>query len=457
MTCRLDESKLKLLVKQGKKGLRHNTGSKRTLFPYTTQTGGRATFKNGFQAVTGDFTRRIFSVETGQEFEPAKLLSRAVDQVAYSDPRDRSELSRFLQGYIFGNSTHLQAFHPHVFLYFPLSDHPSASGERKIAKFLSEVLVEPDSKNEVLKVFEKTNSEDLLTQLVLEQLSGLKPTRKKQEYAPKLRMLSKRFTEDFLFLSRYRDYFADHYPLLLNHYYFVYVSQLVLKLDQFEQAEEDQLTKIYYLLDWEKSNKRREAHSQGFQQLMEKANKAFIHVNCLAQLCENSLGLDELLTYSELHQILMTKSEEEQQEFINSLNQWVATYCEMAGLEQPEPAENLPDGYQNLFDSIHKVIPFEAARRYGLGVQEAAAKYFMKARGRLGNTLNVQQDFLLMMTAICVKEQRLPLKRLFSAMELRGLFFDRYSKQGIIELYDNLNLLDKKSDSGDAQYVKPVL
>ena len=41
--------------------------------------------------------------------------------------------------------------------------------------------------------------------------------------------------------------------------------------------------------------------------------------------------------------------------------------------------------------------------------------------------------------------------------EKRGLFFDRYSKEEIIKLLTKLNLIDKKSDSGDAQYVKPIL
>ena len=42
-------------------------------------------------------------------------------------------------------------------------------------------------------------------------------------------------------------------------------------------------------------------------------------------------------------------------------------------------------------------------------------------------------------------------------MEHRGLFFDRDSKNKIIELYEKLNLIEKKSDSGDAQYVRANL
>ena len=62
------------------------------------------------------------------------------------------------------------------------------------------------------------------------------------------------------------------------------------------------------------------------------------------------------------------------------------------------------------------------------------------------------------MTKICINNnKKIKLKNLFDEFELRGLFFDRDSKTKIIQLYEKLNLLEKKSDSGDAQYVRSVL
>ena len=49
------------------------------------------------------------------------------------------------------------------------------------------------------------------------------------------------------------------------------------------------------------------------------------------------------------------------------------------------------------------------------------------------------------------------LKQLFIEYEKRGVYFDRYSRESIVELLNKLNLIEKKSDSGDAQYVKPIL
>lgn len=52
---------------------------------------------------------------------------------------------------------------------------------------------------------------------------------------------------------------------------------------------------------------------------------------------------------------------------------------------------------------------------------------------------------------------KIRLTKLFEEFEKRGLLFDRESKKHIIELFEKMNLLEKRSDSGDAQYVKYIL
>ena len=89
--------------------------------------------------------------------------------------------------------------------------------------------------------------------------------------------------------------------------------------------------------------------------------------------------------------------------------------------------------------------------------QKSAKKYLAKSRGQYGLMLNLNKDFLYIITALCVKENKIKLNDLFDEYERRGLFFDRYSKEEIVTLLNKWNLIDKKSDSGDAQYVKSIL
>ena len=97
-------------------------------------------------------------------------------------------------------------------------------------------------------------------------------------------------------------------------------------------------------------------------------------------------------------------------------------------------------------------------RGYGNWFVKYVEKNFAKRRGPLGYNLNMTEDDIILMTKICINNnEKLKLNELFEEFELIGLFFDRDSKTKIVELYEKLNLLEKKSDSGDAQYVKSVL
>ena len=49
------------------------------------------------------------------------------------------------------------------------------------------------------------------------------------------------------------------------------------------------------------------------------------------------------------------------------------------------------------------------------------------------------------------------LNDVFSEFECRGVFLDNHSKDEVMRYYEKLNLIEKKSDSGDAQYVKRIL
>ena len=64
---------------------------------------------------------------------------------------------------------------------------------------------------------------------------------------------------------------------------------------------------------------------------------------------------------------------------------------------------------------------------------------------------------LLTITTLCVKEEKIKLKDLFERYEERGIYFDNTSKSEVVNLLTKLNYIDKKSDSGEAQYVRRLL
>jgi len=196
-------------------------------------------------------------------------------------------------------------------------------------------------------------------------------------------------------------------------------------------------------------------YDKGYQQNKVTARSVLTHINCLEHL--NTLFDTKQASYVELREQFNELNGEEQMELSTVVKQWVKEYRQHLSLP---PAET-PVDYEGTVDLLYKSlvdgISEETKSRYALSIEEIGKRYFLKTRGALGYMLNVSQDFLLLLTAISVKDKRKSLKDVFIEFERRGLYFDRHSREAIVNLFDKLNLLDKKSDSGDAQYVKPIL
>ena len=72
--------------------------------------------------------------------------------------------------------------------------------------------------------------------------------------------------------------------------------------------------------------------------------------------------------------------------------------------------------------------------------------------------LNLTEETLIFLTKVCIKDQEMMrLNDVFNEFELRGVYLDNISKEQVMRYYEKLNLIEKKSDSGDAQYVKRIL
>ena len=69
----------------------------------------------------------------------------------------------------------------------------------------------------------------------------------------------------------------------------------------------------------------------------------------------------------------------------------------------------------------------------------------------------MNEERIILLTKVILKEERMKLNDLIKGFELRGVYFDNTSREALILFYDKLGLIEKKSDSGDAKYVKGIL
>lgn len=451
---------------------KHDTAQATDVLPFLTKR--TRAIRGNFNNVLGEFIRNISGLKidnkvignqqmyfSSNEHELSAYIAEKVD---FENDDAKYDFIRFLDSYLF-NQEEIKPIHPYLFNYIEVEK--SLKNEfGKYGQFMYEVLVCDDS--EIKEIFNNKDSEDILTELILKNIEGLKDTKhkadqKKKHYQPLLENFTVYYREDLKYLSKYKDYFLTSFPLLTHYYVFMYVCQLLLKLEQFADAKSDQVRSLYFALEWESISKRRKAADdlEGFKYIKEKSSNLFPHIHTLSQLSYNGFNEEQkekpVLLYHELLGLIKQEGPDFEKEFLQELKLWIKDYCGWAKVEVTDASSTIEEAFKVIFHCLKEGTNSGVASKYGGNIEDLGANQFIKNRGSLGQVLNVKQDFLMLMTAVCVKDKRMPLNDLFIEFEKRGIAFDRYSKKEIITLFNNHNILDKKSDSGDAQYVKPIL
>ncbi|WJV18100.1 DNA phosphorothioation-dependent restriction protein DptG [Rossellomorea marisflavi] len=451
---------------------KHDVGNVLDIVPFLSKR--TAAIKGNFNKVLGEFVRYNSSIQldpsayseinTFTTEHKNKYSEHIASQVEFQGDGDAEyDFIRFLDRYL-ASDDKIKPIHPHLFNYIPVEKkYENEFG--KYAQFLSETFA---SNNESIKdIFKSKQSDNILTDLILNQLNGLRPNKvKKQQYQSLLQPLVQRYQEDVLFLSKHTDYFLASFPLLTHFYTLMYAMQLVFKFEQFTLADFNEVTPLYFALDWEPINKRRSAAAElkGYKFIKGNAKNLFPHIHTISHLSQNDMQVVEEGTYaftpySTLYQSIQEKGDEYEQEFLADVKLWIKEYKNLpfTQVNIEDDSTTLSEAFKVLFKCLQAGTSSELAGKFGNNIDDLASDHFIKSRGSIGNVLNIKHDLLHLMTAVAVKDKRIPLNELFNEFEKRGIALDQHSKKEVMSVLDNLNIIDKKSDSGDAQYVKPIL
>lgn len=455
----------------------HQKGNVLDVLPFgTKREKGRKAIKEDFNRVLGEYVRNISRLSFGEtNFRKKELyvseheneFSESIaEQVEFTQEEDdKFEFVRFLDQFLFEDDQ-IKPIHPYMYNYLKTkNDYKKEFG--KYAQFMNEVFVRGNE--EIKEIFNSKKSDDILTELILNNLQNLheredEPT----QYQVLVNPFVKLYQEDLLYISKSKEYFLSHFPLLTHFYIFMYACQLVVKFEMKTNADYDNIESLYFALDWESVNKRRKAAGDligGFKYIKEKSVNLFPHIHTISQLSHNSFNKElykngeplKFLPYSTLYEMIKNENDEYQEAFLLELKGWIKDYKKIKNVDLDDESKDIPEAFNTLFRCLKAGMSKSVCEDYGKNIQELGGNQFIKTRGNLGQILNINQEFLLLLTAVSVKNKRIPLKSLFNEFEKRGVSFDRYSKLEIIKLFDSLNIIDKKSDSGDAQYVNPIL
>ena len=447
-----EENLEELKQKTGSKIIKHHINVNSAILPFRIDRRDQTQFDNGFKGIVGDFSRVLFNKRLPDKFNIENILQNVLLNNDISDSNNNEYLTLIIHDYLEKDDSDINILHPYLFLYINKTPHKRADNEHEIATFFRDVFFKDiaDFKN-IYNVYPN----NIIVKLIMGSIPELPDKKTDCKYISSLNFIVDVFKEDIEFILDKPNFIINNLSDIFAFYYFYYCSQMVLKLNQsLDEINLNNPTPIYYLLDWEKASKNRKPISNGYG-IINNIKKATYTKMIIIEHINAIVGTNGLFPSQILD--LMEYGTINKSEFIKCLNDWVEYYCEKQNLNYYVYSENFGDLLEILNKSISESVILQQKNSYAMNLTNIALKYFIKRRGKYGYALNITKDFLYLITALCVKEDKIKLNVLFKEYERRGLFFDRYSKEEIVNLLNTWNLIDKKSDSGDAQYVKSIL
>ncbi|MFH6936063.1 DNA phosphorothioation-dependent restriction protein DptG [Flavobacterium sp. FlaQc-30] len=463
----------------------HYTGNQIKLLPFKTNPSGdnfTDDFKS-FQGVIGELFRifnskhQISADKTDGSFKVGlkeSILKNAIEMV---ETENVAEFKNMLSKLFFDEESGLVKFNIKTLSYMNFINSDNAIKE--VSKFIFDVFLSDDFNHADL--LEATDGENLLHQLILQSLPELPDSVNKSKVSsycnlfPELKDL---FLRDFDFLKTNNTYLLKHIEDFFKYYYFQYLSQLVINFNSYGNGLK-KIKPIYFTMDWETlSESRLSNHTIGWKQLKNYSPFIFAHVNTLEFL--NYIHIDDkpLGSYNDIVTVYDALNNEEKERFDDCLNELVLFYRTNISLktgswEECEKHLSLSTATK-IFDSpvskeIYRLwytINYQfmntdrknADVKYGKWFYQLGSLNYTKNRGRMGNTTVLSQELLLFLTRVCIgTEEKITLKTLWDKFRDRGILFDEMTKLEITKLFEKINLIEKKSDSGDAQYVKSTI
>lgn len=465
MEFTLSQEMMKKTFSMGENGtsFTHRSAQHIKLFPFTAN--NTATIVTSFSTVIGEWLR----LSRQQNIVPESMENTLNKLVGAMEDMSSTDKEQFLQvaRNIYWNDDDAHSLRPKNVVsmcYIPCNDQTAL----KTAQYLYSVLGNSyDLKNVVDQAAAHAAKEsNVLEKAVFEALEAEShPLEHADPYYVVHRAPQRLFIWDLEFVLkntvRTKEYLVD----LLEFYHFFYTSQTCLALSRFGYGDRDEIVPLYFSLDWEKTNKARECYQSGWQRLQPEIKKLFYHAITLEILNQNPTGeqFDYIALRSYVEETDKAEEVAEQIRSVCSLYRNAISDCsEMNNLQKNEQLGTVFSEVNYLYESVRTQF-----RNTGRGrVSDGYIKHFetfchdrfLKSRGASGMMLNITEEFLIFLTKLAIHdEEKLSLNEVFRQFELRGVYLDQPSKDEVVQFYTKLNLIEKKSDSGDAQYVRRIL
>ncbi len=262
------------------------------------------------------------------------------------------------------------------------------------------------------------------------------------------------FTQDFNYLITNSKSFKNSIDSFLKFYLFVYSAQLTLNI-QTTPLEEATLKPLYFILNHEQaSTERKSIVKNGYKTLIEKTRYLFPYLSLLEFLSDVTENKDLKLFH--------LSSLDNTTENIQAIDNLTKMFREKRSLptNQLLSSQTLDEACRYLLQSAFEQFRTDRKAvidRFISAYEKQISGFFIQSRGRSGKVLVLDQDMILLLTNMAINtKEKLRFQDLLLEFEYRGVFFDPKSEDVLLELYERVGNIERKSDSGDAVYVHAI-
>jgi len=445
-----------------KSTFQHNAEKRKAwMLPFTTGSNeGKKVEIINFTAAVGEFSRNL-TKKKESNFLIEKYYNDVISEVSM-DQKNKSIFIELIRE-LFFQGEKLTVFHPKTLNYIETTYF-----NNKLGQFLYDVLYKED--DDIMILIEQAYEKDSNNILINLMTKNLPPLIEKQNIKNKYKnfypYISKVFMEDLKYLLKHSDMLTDNLERLLKFYYMFYVSQSAMILNQTFEANIKKPMEMYFGLDWENTGKGRLNTELGWKVVESNVLGLFSHANTLDLINHNNENKD--YSYVELKDRIDCMNIAEKTDFIDNINNLIVFYTGYINVkwEKFKYVSKFENEAYDVVYRLFKTINYQfdnsgrkgKQKNYGVKFVDFCKVNFLRQRGKYGYIFNLTEEYTIFLTKICVKDNaKIKLKDLFVELKKRGVSLDNDSKVKLIQLYEKLNILEKKSDSGDAQYVKRIL
>lgn len=443
--------------------LQHKHDINFKLFPYMGSGKTQDPIITGLEVVVSAFFRKSLNLEV----EPVKYESLCDDLITEMEIADEDiEIFKEMIHSLFFEGDDFVAKNMGLYPYQTKVNNKSAD---RLADFLLDVFGLNENDCNIIEDAMKKHPYNVVEKVVVDAIQTSKTgiIRDNKSYFPIIHDVQEKFKNDFHFMLNTGMTSLDDLSNLLSVYYFYYISQTCVTLDNFGFGKRNSPVQLYYALDWEKVSKNRKCCVEGWKRIQSSANHMFSHALTLEILNQHTLS-NVMLDYISLQEYVTEHSEQdviiasEIEKAENTYTSCVGDYKKFEQIPYASGGTKTDIAIRHLYRCVEEQFLNTGRNKVSQSYSEKFAGFcktrWVKNRRKSGLVLNLTERDIIFLTKISIKDKdKIRLIDLYKEYEYRGIFLDNISKEYLQEFFTKLNLIDKKSDSGDVQYVKRIL